>query len=268
MECHNIQDLLIAYLENNLNEEQKMCVEEHLTECERCRNEYKISQQLLTDMDKVADEQPGPDLQLSFNQMLEEEKETQRYNKFKPVSTKRKIEFGNFREFLKYAAVVIIIFGIGILLGKNLGEKGSHSVEIVQLKTELQMMQQNLTLATLKQPTTSQRLKAVNILDEQVQADEKIVAILVQTLQSDENVNVRMAAANALAKYTNNELVTNAFLEALRNQKEPSLQITLINILVKIQDERARILFQDIMKNENTLPVVKQLASEGIKVFV
>ncbi|MFA8435854.1 MAG: HEAT repeat domain-containing protein [Marinifilaceae bacterium] len=268
MKCNNIQDLLIAYQENTLEEQQRTLVEEHLTECVTCRKEYHLASQLLDDMNEVSDEQPGPEMKMDFYQMLEQEKRRPKAIQFHPNQKDERVRSRNFGEFLKYAAAVVIIFGSGILLGKNLGQHNANSVEIARMETELQCMQQNLTLATLKQPTTSQRLKAVNVLEEQIQADDKILAILVQTLQSDANVNVRMAAANALTKYSHNELVRNAFLDALKHQEEPSIQITLINILMKIQDNRAKQLFKEIMTNDNTLPVVKQMASEGIKVFV
>lgn len=266
MNCKYIQDLLIEYIENNLNQEQVNEVENHLTSCENCRNEYEHAKQFLHTINDIEDEQPSANLSMKFNQLLEEEKENQRQesNQF----TDQKQNNYKFGEFLKYAAAILIIFGLGFLLGKNLPSTNDQSMMIASLQSDLNNMKQNLTMATLKQPTSSQRLKAVNLLEEHSQADDKVLSTLVQTLQSDANVNVRMAAANALVKFSNDPLVKNAFLEALKNQKEPSLQITLINILVNLQDERAKDLLQDILNEENNLPVVKELAREGIKVFI
>ncbi|MCY1636650.1 HEAT repeat domain-containing protein [Marinifilum sp. D737] len=266
MNCKYIQDLLIEYLENNLNQEQANEVENHLISCENCRNEYQLTKQFLHTINDIEDEQPSANLSMNFNQLLEEEKENQRQESIQ--FTDQKENHYKFGEFLKYAAAILIIFGLGFLLGKNLPSTNDQSMMIASLQSDLHNMKQNLTMATLKQPTSSQRLKAVNLLEEHSQADDKVLSTLVQTLQSDANVNVRMAAANALVKFSNDPLVKNAFLEALKNQKEPSLQITLINILVNLQDERAKDLLQDILNEENNLPVVKELAREGIKVFI
>lgn len=265
MECKYITDLLVEYLENKLSKMQTKEVENHLTSCEHCRNEYELTKQFLSEMNSTEDELPSSNLKKNFNQMLEDEKANLNTITFKPENRKNDNKFG---ELLKYAALIIVIFGIGVLLGKNMGQSTDQSLEIAKLQNDLNKMNQNLTLATLKQPTSSQRLKAVNQLEEHSQGDDKVLAILVQTLQSDANVNVRMAAANALVKFANNPLVKNAFLEALKNQKEPSLQITLINILVNLQDERAKDLLQDILTEEDNLPVVRELAKEGIKVFI
>ncbi|MPQ47102.1 hypothetical protein GCQ56_08740 [Marinifilum sp. N1E240] len=265
MECKYINDLLVEYIENDLNETQTKEVENHLTSCEHCRNEYELTKQFLSDINTTEDELPSSNLKKNFNQILKDEKMHQNVITFKTENKNNGYKFG---EFLKYAALIIIIFGIGVLLGKNMGQSTDQSLEIAKLQNDLNKMNQNLTLATLKQPTSSQRLKAVNQLEEHSQGDDKVLAILVQTLQSDANVNVRMAAANALVKFANNPLVKNAFLEALKNQKEPSLQITLINILVNLQDERAKDLLQDILTEEDNLPVVRELAKEGIKVFI
>ena len=266
MNCKYIQDLLIEYLENKLNQEQTSEVENHLTTCEQCKNEYHLAKQFLHAINDIEDEQPSANLRMNFNQLLEEEKEIQRKESIQHLDQKQ----NNYRfgEFLKYAAAILIIFGIGFLFGKNLHSTNDQSMEIARLQTDLHNMKQNLTMATLKQPTSSQRLKAVGILEKQGHADDKVLLVLVKTLQSDANVNVRMAAANALTKFANHPLVRNAYLEALKNQKEPSIQITLINILINIQENRAKILLEEILKEENNLPVVKEMAKEGIKTFV
>ena len=266
MNCKYIQDLLIEYLENSLNKEQTNKVESHLTSCEQCRNEYQLAKQFLSAVNDVEDEQPSANLRMNFNQLLEEEKEIQ--TKESIITEPKKQNNYRFGEFLKYAAAILIIFGMGFLFGKNLHQTNDRSLEISQLQTDLYNMKQSLTMATLRQPTSSQRLKAVNILEKQGQGDDKVLTVLVQTLQSDANVNVRMAAANALTKFANHPLVRNAYLEALKNQKEPSIQITLINILIDIQENRAKILLEEILKEDNNLPVVKEMAKEGIKIFI
>jgi len=266
MNCKYIQDLLIEYLENNLNQEQANEVENHLISCENCRNEYQLAKQFLHTINDIEDEQPSANLSMNFNQLLEEEKENQPQESIQ--FTDQKENHYKFGEFLKYAAAILIIFGVGFLLGKNSPSTNDQSMMIASLQSDLNNMKQNLTMATLKQPTSSQRLKAVNILEKQDVADDKVLSVLVQTLQSDANVNVRMAAANALTKFAQHPLVRNAYLEALKNQKEPSIQITLINILIDIQENRAKILLEEIMKEDDNLPVVKEMAKEGIKVFV
>ncbi|RKD98602.1 HEAT repeat domain-containing protein [Marinifilum flexuosum] len=266
MNCKYIQDLLIEYLEHNLNQEQANEVENHLISCENCRNEYQLAKQFLHTINDIEDEQPSANLSMNFNQLLEEEKENQRQESIQ--FTDQKENHYKFGEFLKYAAAILIIFGVGFLLGKNSPFTNDQSMMIASLQSDLNNMKQNLTMATLKQPTSSQRLKAVNILEKQDVADDKVLSVLVQTLQSDANVNVRMAAANALTKFAQHPLVRNAYLETLKNQKEPSIQITLINILIDIQENRAKILLEEIMKEDDNLPVVKEMAKEGIKVFV
>lgn len=266
MNCTYIQDLLVEFHENTLNKEQTSEVESHLTSCAQCRHEYELTKQFLSAMNNVEDEQPSSNLKQNFNQLLETEKEIQSKDALH-IEHKRQNSY-QFGEFLKYAAAILIIFGIGFLLGKNLGPSDNQSMEIAQLQSDLHSMKQNLTLATLQQPTSSQRLKAVNILEKQGHGNDKVLSALVQTLQSDANVNVRMAAANALTKYANDPLVRNAYLEALKNQKEPSIQITLINILVDIKENRAKTLLEEILNEDNNLPVVKELATQGVKIFI
>ena len=87
-------------------------------------------------------------------------------------------------------------------------------------------------------------------------------------MNNDANVNVRMSAMYALSKYSTNDVVKEAFVESLKHQTDPLLQITLINILVNIQDNRAKQPIQNILDNNDTPDVVKQQAAKSLQAFI
>ena len=265
MECINIQHTIIDFIEGNISQDIKVQIEEHLLNCESCRNHHKQTRMLLDELHVIEDEAPEDDLKLSFYSMLEDEKEKiQHDNEQRPLLINKHKGL----QVFKYAAAIIILLGIGFLVGQNMQIQNYQSSEIASLRAELSNMQQTATMASLSQPTTSQRLKAINIINEQLKSDEKTINILINTFKSDENINVRMAAANALANYPEVEDVRTAFIESLENESDPALQITLINLLTQIQDSRAKKAFEKILENENTIPVVKEQATEGLKVFI
>ncbi len=123
-------------------------------------------------------------------------------------------------------------------------------------------------MASLSQPTASQRLKAINLINDQVESDQKTINILINTFKNDDNINVRMAAANALSRYSESEDVRNIFMSVLDKEGDPALQITLINLLTQMQEARAKKTFEKILDDENTIEVVKEQIQQGLKVFV
>lgn len=260
--CKNIQEQIVDYLNGHLEEEEVEIIRNHCKECRSCAEELKIQKDFFNTLDSITDEIPSPKLQHDFDQMLEEEME-----KINP-SSKKISKVVELSVFMKYAAIVLFIFCSGFILGKLNTNQGNQKLQIAELQNKLSTMQQNLTLAALEQPTSSERLKAVNLIEEQNFANTKVIETLIQCLQSDASVNVRMAAANALTRFPNHPMVKNALLNALSKQKDTAMQMTLINIIIQLKDQRAIEILKSLIDEKNNLPVVKDLAREGIQVLV
>ncbi|PLX16882.1 MAG: hypothetical protein C0597_07610 [Marinilabiliales bacterium] len=213
MECKNIQNILIDFIEGNVPDDVKVQLEEHLLTCTQCRKEHKQTHQLIEELSVLEDKTPNVQLKEDFYTMLEQEKELITKSPLikKPYSENNL----SIWSYIKYAASAIILLGFGFLLGRNMQIQSVKNSEIAALRSELYSMQQTATTASLSIPTASQRLKAVNTINEQVKVDIKTVALLINTFKTDENINVRMAAANALSKYKESPDVRDAFLEVL-----------------------------------------------------
>ncbi len=266
MECRNIQNLMIDFIDGNISGDMKEQIEKHLLVCKTCRDEHMKIKQLQDDLKLIEDEVPSEKMKSNFYAMLEQEKKQLKRNK---ISKEEHRETKHLvRNFMKYAATTIILVSIGFLLGQQMQLRNSNQEEMALLRQELNEMQQNFSMASLTNSTASQRLKAVNTISDQIKPDDKMINTLISTLMNDENVNVKMAAANALAKYPENKKVRDVLIESLQNEEDPALQITLIGILTQIQDKRAKNAFQNILQNDHTIPVVKQQAEEGLKVFI
>src|SRR4030042_773191 len=105
----------------------------------------------------------------------------------------------------------------------------------------------------LRDESSSYRIQAVNYADEIETPDENVIEALVKTLNHDKNVNVRMAAAYALAKYAGQQAVCDSLVQSLPLQSDPILQVTLINILVERREKSALKPIQQIITDQNTL---------------
>ena len=95
-------------------------------------------------------------------------------------------------------------------------------------------------------------------------ADNEIIQVMIKTMNEDESSNVRLAALEALSRWSNQNIVKEALMEALVNHKDPAFQITLINTLVEIQEKRALPYMENLINNTETLEAVKGEAQVGI----
>lgn len=264
LKCTDIRSLQVDFIDNTISDKLKIQVEKHLETCAACQDEFIQTGELIELMKKEEDQLPSSNLSKNFYDLLEDEKIKQNQNIHIKESSKTSFKIST----LKYAAQIIVLLGIGYLIGNTITLKNSKPSEIAMLKEEIKLIQNNLSLSSLSQPTANQRLNAIQNINNSSELDADIANVLINTLNHDENVNVRMAAAYALAKYSVNETVKNALINSLDQQKDPLLQITLIGILTDIQDSRAKQPFEKILNNENTPAYVKDQAKQAMKVFI
>ena len=118
----------------------------------------------------------------------------------------------------------------------------------------------------MKQPSVSTRIKGIQSAYGVDTVDYNIQKTLLKLIREDESPNVRLAAIHALGNM-NIQVDMNLLLQALENEKVPTVQIALIDALVKIKGKDAGpILDQLSLKPE--LPKVVQSEAELRKFLV
>ena len=146
--------------------------------------------------------------------------------------------------------------------------KKDASEEIAALKTQTIELKENMMLAMMDNTSASKRIQAVNYSEEFEQPDEKITNALIDRMHYDTNINVRLAAAEALSKYSESESVKKAFIDALSTEKDPSLQIAIIQFLVQTQEKRALDSMQKLLDQPETPDYVKAEVSSGMSQII
>ena len=139
--------------------------------------------------------------------------------------------------------------------------------EIGNLKKEMQETKDLLILSMLKRESASERIQAVNYSYDLQKPDDEVLKALIFTLDYDRNVNVRMAAADAIGRFGNDENVRNALIKSLLKQQEPTLQISIIEMLTKFNERRALPALRLLVEDNGVSEFVRQKAQEGTKVL-
>ena len=88
-------------------------------------------------------------------------------------------------------------------------------------------------------------------------------------MNSDKNVNVRLAAINALSEMMDkNDAIKTELIKSLSVQENPLLQISLIQVLTESGVKEAKDEIESISNNENTDQQVKDYANSMIKTII
>ncbi|MBK7652827.1 MAG: hypothetical protein IPJ20_21610 [Flammeovirgaceae bacterium] len=131
-------------------------------------------------------------------------------------------------------AAVLILSGIwrGLFL-----QSPQQKTEVSELTKEVGDLKEMVMLSLLEKESATQRLKAVSLTSEMDQASDKVTNALFVALNKDENVNVRLAALEALKPYVSKSDVRKKLIESIDEQASPLVQMALAELMVSIHEK-------------------------------
>jgi len=268
MKCEEVEAIMIDYLDNKLDNERNLEIEKHLETCERCLDELRDFQEVMQLISKTEMIIPDDSLRINFYHMLHSEIQKSKGNKT-AVSGVPHIQWYNRISYRIAAGFALLICGTFIGIFINSGIRNAYQAkQLIQLQSEVTSLKKAAMFTMLKDESSSYRIQAVNYADELDTPDENIIEALVQTLNNDKNVNVRMAAAFALSKFADQRSVCDSLVKSLPRQSDPILQVTLINILVERKEKSAINTIRQIISAKGTLEEVKAVAENGVKQLI
>lgn len=264
MRCENIKEKFPDFLVGELDQKSIDQIQSHMAECSSCREELENLSALWTKLGVLPEERPSNGLRQRFYGMLEEYKEE--------MSRERSIHhlrrfFGSLfehsrirRPTFQFAMSFIPLF-IGLVIG-YLVSSGKQSAE---LRREIQSMQQTLTISLLDQKSSFERLRGINLSYGLKNPDTRTIEALLNTLDSDPNINVRLAAVDALYLFYDSPSVKEGLVHSLLKQTSPLVQVALVDLLVQMRERQALESFKKLIQANEINPSVKQKLEQGIQ---
>ena len=259
-------DLVLAFIDGNLSEEQRTQIEMLIVKGEIDRKELNSLAGMMHKMDQLEAPDPSETMRERFYAELSEQVLVTRHSESRLKELF--VSVGSLFRSIHFAyAVVALVVGVG--LGLFLSPDLPQSQQLNGLQKELRNMKETMVLMLLNEPSTTQRLKGVNISMDMSQSDDRVVDALLQTLNHDPNVNVRLAAVEALTHHASNPIARKGLVEAIDQQKSPIIQAALADAMVSIQEKQSipefkRLLERDDLNKtvrnrvENTLAMLQQ----------
>lgn len=166
---------------------------------------------------------------------------------------------------LRIAAGVALVLG-SFAAGYYYNNKGGE-ITIVQSTPE-KAMKETLQFEQVSLTSASERIDAVNQSLKLEELDKELIQLLINTLNFDDNVNVRLAACQALARFETEPAVREGLMQSLKIQTDPNIQITLIELLVMMKEKRASETLEQLSKDKGVMDVVRMKAEEGAATLI
>lgn len=227
------------HLAGELDPNHKEMLDKYLAERPKLYQDLKGSASTWEELLNVETPAPSPQLNQRFEAMLAGYTSARR----------QKVDvLANFRSWLQVhwqPSLVSLIVGlvIGFLW---LPEDTS---EVRTLTGEVQEMKKMLMLSMIDKPQAQERIKAVNMVSSLSSEDDRITTSLFTTLNNDGNVNVRLAALDALLHYAGEPAVRTKLIESIALQESPLMQVALADAMLLLQEKQAVEQFDKILES-------------------
>lgn len=276
MNCDDVKELIIEYIEGSLDRDNRRSFDEHLSSCAECETELVNMKSLWLKLDDIEMEEPSEALKKNFDKMIDSYSLGMNNN----TGTSLYEMFSNWleswwpkRPVTQFAAAVAVLV-IGLVTGLNISERNGSNSEIDQIKTEMNSLNQVVMASLLNESSAMDRISGLTMTGQLTSTgqlknvDRQFYSTLLLLLNSDSNVNVRMAAVNALANFSDNEYVRHELVKSLNLQSSPLVQIALIDLLASIKEPESSPTLVKLINDPGINVHVKERAKIALKEFI
>jgi predicted Zn-ribbon and HTH transcriptional regulator len=251
MEQENITEKLISLLDGTLSAAESAELQQWIEMNPDIKKQYQELKEILKPFDAVQPTVPSDRMTRRYQDFLAKESHVQ--PRFLSLD----------RSFLRIAAGILLMLTTGIgLWTVNRYIRQQQELELVRLELE---KTKSLIMDQVKDPlSASQRMQAMHTSLQMEAPDDDILNVLIHTFNEDPNSNVRMAALEALQKFYLHPIVRESLILSMKNQKDPVVQIALIQLLVQMKEKSILQDLQKITEQPATLKAVKDEAYQAI----
>jgi HEAT repeats len=261
MRMENVKELVAKYNEGLADPAEikmlEQLIESGEVELTQLRELNQLDEQL------IKSEVNGPSLRTddAFYSMLADEKRKARKNLFN-------ISLPDWNVLLPRLAFATVLIVAGFAGGYFLQQPASSGTEVKQLTQEVSDLKEMMMLSLLEKESASERLRAVSLTNDMNQVSAKVTSALFQTLNSDENVNVRLAALEALKPYVRDGNVRKNLVISIGKQDSPLVQLELAQLMVELQEKKSVKELKKLLESDRTPAEVKTKIKESIEVLI
>jgi len=261
MEEIKIRALIARYNQGIADDAEKslleQMVEDGLIQLEDFNDIHSLHNELLNT------EVPSPSQKLDehFYAMLRNEKK-----KINPLLSIR--EFFAWPQVMVRLGTAVILLLIGVAVGRYFVPEPTVNGQVENLRQEIGDLKEMMMLSLLEKDEATERLKAVNLTQDMREVSAKVTHALFQTLNQDANVNVRLAALEALKPYAYDSGIREELIRSIVKQDSPLVQIALAELMAALQEKSSLKELEKILQDEKTPADVKKKIQETINIMI
>ena len=267
---NHVLSKLPDYLSGSLSEAGRSAIELHLKTCKSCKAEYTALTKVWSELGRLPDESPSPQLRNRFYAELELQKSARGHDVAPDIRWIDRLNSLIERLWPKQPAIqfgiALVFLLVGYVIGFRIDGNGNGSNgDVAQLRTEVVNMQRLVMLSLLKTESASERIRGANWTERVGRPDSEVFTQLFETLNYDPVVNVRLAALEALSKFYGETDVKKGIMSSLLRQTSPLIQLALIQVITTVHDAEGMAAMKELLKNKDLNKTVREQVEKRLK---
>lgn len=267
MNCEQARHELMDHLDGRTDEAASPELREHLEGCAGCRREAEELRETWSLLGRLEEERSSEAMRSRFYEMLASHRDREG-DRSRRAGFAAWLESWWPRRPALQAGIALATLVVGIWLGPRLGVGSGETAQLRELREEMRSMTRAVSLSLLHHPSASERLRAVS-LSRRADLNTDLVQAMIDVVNTDPSVNVRLAALDLLSRMVQRADVRSGLLEAFPRQEEPTMQVALAEVLVAMNGPQSREAVENAIEGgELPDPIrdyLKELLSEGGK---
>ncbi|MDZ4706948.1 MAG: HEAT repeat domain-containing protein [Saprospiraceae bacterium] len=145
----------------------------------------------------------------------------------------------------------------GLIIGVVVRPGSAPKQDVALLRSEMVSLKETMLLTLLEKETVTDRLRAVSYSYDLDPGSQTVIEALFATLNEDNNINVRLAAVEALQRYGTESWVRIQLVKSITLQESPLVQVALAECMVALKEKSSIQEFQKLINAEETPEAVK-----------
>lgn len=249
------RELMPDALHERLDEPSRLQLTTHLKACDACAAEMEELRSTWELLGQLPEPQPSRSLRtrtLAVARAYVQGEQTGRHSDLLDAAD-RFIAAVWPRRPVWQAAIAAFILLAGWFAGSR---SNTDAGEIDRLRAEVSVMSRMLAVSMLQQQSASDRLKGVSMTARLGRADDEVTGALLDALKFDPNVNVRLAALDALSGAASRSDVRAEMTAWLPKQNSPLVQLAMVDVLADHRDASIDEAFSQLLNAKNVNPTV------------
>jgi anti-sigma factor RsiW len=269
MRCKEIADHVADYLGGSAEPAVRSSIEAHLATCAGCKFELESLEAVWEQLEILPDVEPRPEMRARFQAMLKASEEGMGATGGSLRQGRRTMP--SLRDWLRPAlafqfSLATALLFIGGMVGRYVvPTEKSNKEELSQLREEIHGMRQLVAVSLLRQDSASERLEGVSWSNRLRQPDEKVLDALIGALNHDTSVDVRLAAVDALYRFSDRPVVRQELVQSVLRQSSPLVQIALIDLMVELREKQSEEILRRLASDTNANQSVREHAKWGLQ---